>query len=205
MSTRSLAPGFALSLAILAGVPASASAQSVGLGPRFTFVRGHLPSNTPPARLVGGTLRLGGAKHTALEITLDYRSTTSEDGLTRVRETPLQGSLLLFPVRRKFAPYLLGGAGVYTRSTDALSAKGLTLSTVQERKIGWHLGMGAEFFVARHAALFADYRYRFVKFGDPDPASDPIKIPGSGTIPGLDRLKLSHQGSMWAGGIAFYF
>ncbi|HYN10764.1 MAG TPA: outer membrane beta-barrel protein [Vicinamibacterales bacterium] len=204
MFTRSLALGFVSLLAIV-GLPASVTAQSVGLGPRFSFVRGHLPSDTPPARLVGGTLRLSGAKHTALEITLDYRATTSEDGHTRVRETPIQGSLLLFPVRRKFSPYLLGGAGIYTRSTDALSDKGLTLSTVQERKMGWHLGMGGEFFVARHAALFADYRYRFVKFGDRDTTSDPINIPGSGTIPGLDRLKLSHQGSMWAGGVAFYF
>jgi Outer membrane protein beta-barrel domain len=205
MFTRSLALVVVFSLIVIAGLPAPVSAQSVGLGPRFSFVRGHLPSNTPPARLVGGTLRLGGARHAALEITLDYRSTTSEDGLARVRETPIQGSLLLFLVRRKFSPYLIGGGGIYTRSTDVLSDKGLTLATVQERKVGWHLGMGGEFFLARHAAIFADYRYRFVKFGDPDPASDPINIPGSGTIPGFDRLKLSHQGSMWAGGVAFYF
>lgn len=192
-------------LPALAAVSTPASAQSIGLGPRFTFVRGHLPSNTPPARLIGGTLRMGGAKHTALEITLDYRSTTDEDGTRRVRETPIQGSLLLFPVRRTFSPYLLGGGGIYTRSTDTLSPAGLTLSTVQERKLGWHLGMGAEFFVGRHAAIFADYRFRFVKWGDPADESDPINIPGSGTIPGLDRVKLSHQGSMWAGGVAFYF
>ena len=192
-------------LAAIAIVPSPAFAQSLGIGPRFSFVRGHLPSNTPPARLIGGTLRMGGAKHTALEITMDYRSTTDELGTTRIRETPIQGSLLLFPIRRMFSPYLLGGGGIYTRSTDTLSEKGLTLSTVQERKLGWHLGMGAEFFVGRHAALFADYRFRFVKFGDPDEGSDPINIPGSGTIPGFDRLKLSHQGSMWSGGIAFYF
>ncbi len=203
MFTRTIV--FPVALFALVALPPAASAQSVGLGPRFSFVRGHLPSNTPPARLIGGTLRMGGAKHTALEITLDYRSTTNEDGTTRIRETPIQGSLMLFPVRRMFSPYLLGGGGIYTRNTDTLSPKGLTLSTVQERKLGWHLGMGAEFFVSRHAALFADYRFRFVKFGDPDTASDPINIPGSGTIPGLDRLKLSHQGSMWAGGIAFYF
>jgi hypothetical protein len=191
--------------AALAVVPAPSFAQSLGIGPRFSFVRGHLPSNTPPARLIGGTLRMGGAKHTALEITLDYRSTTDEAGTTRIRETPIQGSLLLFPIRRTFSPYLLGGGGIYTRSTDTLSDKGLTLATVQERKLGWHLGMGAEFFVGRHAALFADYRFRFVKFGDPDEQSEAIGIPGSGTIPGFDRIRLSHQGSMWSGGIAFYF
>jgi hypothetical protein len=192
-------------LLALAVIATPTSAQTIGLGPRFTFVRGHLPSNTPPARLIGGTLRMGGARHTALEITLDYRSTTDEDGTRRVRETPIQGSLLLFPVRRTFSPYLLGGGGIYTRSTDTLSPAGLTLSTVRERKLGWHLGMGAEFFVGRHAAIFADYRFRFVKWGDPADESDPINIPGSGTIPGLDRVKLSHQGSMWAGGVAFYF
>lgn len=192
-------------LPLIAAAATPASAQSIGLGPRFSFVRGHLPTNTPPARLIGGTFRMGGVKHTALEITLDYRSTTDEDGTTRVRETPIQGSLLLFPVRRMFSPYLLGGGGIYTRAVDALSPNGLTLSTAQERKFGWHLGMGAEFFLGRHAAIFADYRFRFVKFGDPDGVSDPIDIPGSGTIPGLDRVKLSHQGSMWAGGVAFYF
>jgi hypothetical protein len=192
-------------LALLAAASTPASAQSIGLGPRFSFVRGHLPSNTPPARLLGGMFRMGAVKHTALEITLDYRSTTDEDGTTRVRETPIQGSLLLFPVRRMFSPYLLGGGGIYTRAVDTLSPHGLTLSTVQERKFGWHLGMGAEFFVGKHAALFADYRFRFVKFGDPDEVSGPINIPGSGTIPGLDRVNLSHQGSMWTGGVAFYF
>ena len=138
-------------------------------------------------------------------LTLDYRSTTNEDGTARVRETPFQGSLLFLP----------GAAGVFAipaRRCGDLHAidrpaddKGLTLSTAQERRWGWHLGLGAEFFVARHVALFGDYRFRFVTFGDPNPTSDAINIPGSGTIPGFDRVKLSHQGSMWAGGVTFYF
>ena len=101
MFNRSMVCSFMLPLIAAAATPASA--QSIGLGPRFSFVRGHLPTNTPPARFIGGIFRMGGAKHTALEITLDYRSTTDEDGTTRVRETPVQGSLLLFPVRRMFA------------------------------------------------------------------------------------------------------
>jgi hypothetical protein len=189
----------------LVGLPALSAGQSVGIGPRLTFVRGHLPSNTPAARLIGGTLRMSGSKRSALEITLDYRSTMNEEETVRVRETPIQGSLLIFPVRSRFSPYLLGGAGIYSRMTDQLSETGLVLSTANERKIGWHLGLGGEFFLSRHAALFADYRWRFVKFGEPDTNSTQINIPGSSTIPGLDRLKVSHQGSMWAGGMAFYF
>ena len=53
--------------------------------------------------------------------------------------------------------------------------------------------------VARHTALFGDYRLRFVKFGDAASGGEPVNIPG------LDKLKLSHQGSMWTGGVAFYF
>ena len=66
-----------------------------------------------------------------------------------------------------FAPYLLGGVGLYRRKYDdvSLSTQPVTLST--EQKFGLHLGVGAEIFLGRHAAIFADYRFRFVKFGDP--------------------------------------
>ena len=70
-------------------------------------------------------------------------------------------------------------------------------ATSTEKKTGWHLGAGAELFVHRHAAFFADYRFRFVKFGEDAEGGEPIDLPG------LHRL--SHQGSMWTGGMAFYF
>ena len=183
----------------MAAVPAAASAQAVGFGPHITQVRGDVPGTSDVSRLFGGTLRIMSSKHIALEGTLDYRAEYNDDRTLRMRETPIQGSLLIFPVRRAFSPYLLGGIGLYTRHVDTLGPAGTVLESVKERKTGWHLGVGAEVFVVRQAAIFADYRWRFVRFGDAEDGEEPIDIPG------LDELKLSHRGSMWSGGVAFYF
>ena len=189
------------------GVASSrADAQSVGIGPRFSFVKGDITSTAPTNRFIGGTLRMVTGKHSVFETTLDYRSYYSEDRTERTRETPIQASLLLFPVRSGFAPYVGGGIGLYSQLHDTLGPAGAVVSTTTERKVGWHLGAGAEIRVARHAALFADYRFRFVKFGQSaDPNSSEISIPGSSIIPGLSNVHLSHQGSMWTSGVAFYF
>jgi hypothetical protein len=187
-----------LALAILAA-PAGTAAQAVGFGPKITQIRGDLPGATDPARLFGGVLRIMSSKHIALEGTLDYRAEYNDDRTERMRETPIQGSLLIFPVRKVMAPYVLGGIGLYTRQFDTLGPAGTVLETVKERKTGWHLGAGAEAFIVRQAAIFVDYRQRFVRFGEPEDDEEPIGIPG------LDTLKLSHRGSMWSGGLAFYF
>ena len=196
---------FVMGLAAGLALPAHAAAQGFGIGPRFSFVRGNVVTGDPSSRFIGGTIRMGGSKHVALEVSLDYRSFLTDDNTVRVRETPLQGSLLLFPVRSVFAPYLLGGVGLYRRKFDdvRLSTQPVTLST--EQKFGVHLGIGAEIFLGRHAAVFADYRFRFVKFGEPGEDDEPINIPGKSFIPGLDKFKVSHQGSMWTTGVAFYF
>lgn len=197
---------FAAAFALTAMVPAQAAAQSFGIGPRFSFVRGNLSTGTPSTRLVGGTIRLVTSPHTVLEGSLDYRSYTNEAGTERVRETPMQGSLLLFLTRRAVAPYVGGGIGLYSQIHETLNSSGLTLATTTERRVGWHLGAGAEIKVAPHAAFFADYRFRFVKFGDPEsPTETAIQIPGTTVLPVLEKVKLSHEGSMWTSGIAFYF
>lgn len=187
-----------LAVAILAA-PAAPTAQTVGFGPKISQVRGDVPGSTNPSRLFGGTLRIMSSKHIALEGTLDYRAEYNDDRTRRMRETPIQGSLLFFPVRKVFAPYLLGGIGLYTRHADTLGPAGTVLDTVTERKIGWHLGAGAEMFVVRQAAIFVDYRWRFVRLGAPEGGEEPIDIPL------LDSVNLSHRGSMWSGGLAFYF
>jgi hypothetical protein len=163
-------------------------------------VRGDYPSGTPSTRFIGGTLRLRSSPHLALEIAVDHRSETDAAQTLRRRETPLQGSLLIFPVRAALAPYLLGGAGVYSQALDALGPVGEVESTIVSRRTGWHLGVGAELSVSRRAAIFADYRVRFVHFGD-EPAEGDQAI----TLPGLSALKLTHHGSMWTSGLAFYF
>jgi hypothetical protein len=94
---------------------------------------------------------------------------------------------------------------MYSETTDTLDLTGAPIATVSERTTGAHAGFGAELFVSRHAAFFADYRFRFVGWGEPDEGDDPLNIPGASVIPGLDKVKLSHRGSMWTSGIAFYF
>jgi hypothetical protein len=183
---------------LLLAAPSAASAQSFGIGPHLSVIRPHAPSNTPASRLWGGTLRLTGSRSLGLELSMDYKVTRDLANTERIRERPMQASLMMFLTRRRVSPYLLGGAGLYTVTTDALGAEGQVLSSTSTRKVGYHLGAGAELFFVSHAALFVDYRYRFVRFGDAEEGSEPIGIPGL-----EDRL--SHRGSMWKSGVALYF
>ena len=58
--------------------------------------------------------------HTGIEVSLDRRDRKPNEAETlRVRQYPLQASLLLFPARGAFAPYLLGGAGWYSNRIEA--------------------------------------------------------------------------------------
>ena len=182
----------------IALLPADAAAQGIGLGPRLSFVRGDVPSQTASARYVGGILRMRSSKRVVLEAAADFRTESSDDGRFRVRERPLQGSLLLFPVRSTLAPYVLAGYGLYSRTTETIDLTGVPSEPVTERRSGAHLGFGAELFLGRHAAVVVDYRYRFVRFGSPEADEMPVGVPGL-------RSRLSHQGSMWTSGLAFYF
>ena len=111
----------------------------------------------------------------------------------------MQGSLLLFFSRSRLAPYVLGGYGTYQRSVESLDAEGAVVESTSVRENGAHLGLGAELFASRHVALFLDYRYRFVRFGEREDEAEPLKILFT------DALKLSHRGTMWTGGVVFYF
>jgi Outer membrane protein beta-barrel domain len=186
------------SVSFLAGVPWEASAQGFGIGPRLSWVRDNLPSDTSAGRFVGGTLRMRVSKRSALEFTMDYRSETNAAGTARLRETPFQGSLLVYLTPGVLSPYLIGGYGVYSRKADVMDGP-LVVSTVEDRKTGWHIGLGGELMLGRHAGFFVDYRYRFVRFGAAADDAEDIDIPG------LSAIKVSHQGSMWTSGIAFYF
>jgi hypothetical protein len=189
-----------LALAGLAASAPPAAAQAFGIGPRLSFVRGDLPEDIPSTRFTGGAIRLLSSPHVGIEAALDHRSETSADGLTRLRQTPFQGSLLLFVVRSTLSPYLLGGIGIYTEFHDVLDADGLVTATATERTTGWHFGFGSELRFARHVSAFADYRYRSVRFGDADEeGNEPINLPG------LKNLGITHQGSMWTAGAMFYF
>jgi len=198
VANRNLSGAVAV-VAIVLLMPAAAAAQSVAVGPRFSLVRGDLSTETPSSKLLGGTLRMRSSSLTAIELSMDYRTTRNDDRTERVSETPVQASLLLMPFRSVLAPYALGGIGVYTRKVDALGPDEEVLESTLSRRVGWHAGFGAELRLGRHAAIYGDYRYQFVKFRKNDnPDDDSI-------IPGLNRLDFSHQGSMWTGGFAFYF
>jgi opacity protein-like surface antigen len=169
--------------------PLPAEAQLVGVGPRFSFVRGDLATDTPSSRLMGGSVRLRSSARTSLELSMDYRITRSPDLARQTRETPVQASLLVMPFRTVLTPYALAGVGVYTQRTDVLGVEGDVTDTSLTRRVGWHAGFGGEFSLGRHAAVYADYRYRFVT----------LDRNAEGRVP------FSHQGSMWTSGVAFYF
>jgi hypothetical protein len=200
MFIRHLALPLALAASVLL-LPSSTFAQGFGLGPRVSFVRGDLGTGAPSTRFLGGTLRMSTSRRVVIEVAMDFRTEPGEDGTSQLRERPIQGSLLLFPVRSTFAPYLLGGMGLYTRTIDALDDTGDVLSSESTRQTGAHFGFGAELFLGRRAALFADYRFRFVRFGSPEEGADEDEI----DIPVLDSLNVSHRGSMWTSGVVFYF
>lgn len=189
-------PVLLAALAAIVTIAAPAAAQSVGIGPRLSFVRGHLPSGTPSSSLFGGSLRFV-SKHTAVEMSMDIKTVYSTDRTLRTRETPIQMSLLLYPVRAAVAPYVLGGFGIYRQTMESVDPAGEALGSVRTQNTGWHLGGGLEILVTRHIGIYGDYRFRFVSFGDPEPGSEPIDLPG--------LSKLSHKGSMWTGGMSFYF
>ncbi|TAK14765.1 MAG: hypothetical protein EPO35_09050 [Acidobacteria bacterium] len=202
---------------LLVGAPGRAAAQMLGIGPRFSMVRGDLATKTPSTRFVGGTLRLNTSKIVGLEGSLDFRTTWDTGKTQRLRETPLQGSVLIYPFRSVLSPYALGGFGIYTRTYEVLSSGGVIAQSAQDRKTGMHLGFGGELRVARHAVAYVDYRYRFVKFTGASTGTGTTSANGLSSssnvamnallnsIPGASLLKFSHEGSMWTGGVAFVF
>jgi opacity protein-like surface antigen len=197
-------------MAVLVLAPAlPCRAQGIGIGGRFSLVRGDAQADASAERFTGGQIRAWVSKRTAVEISLDRRIQNNETLTERVRDYPLQASLLLSPVRSTFAPYVLGGMGWYTHRVDQIAGKHVVDSTTT-RRVGSHAGFGAEMRLGRRAALHADYRYTFLRFG----AADPIK---SDTIAGAiakshlsssasgARFLPSYEGSMWTTGLTIYF
>jgi hypothetical protein len=176
-----------------------AQGAGIAIGPRITFVRGAEEAEGSQ-RFVGGALRLGSGR-AAIELAMDYRSDAGGPLTEQVKSYPIQGSLLLYPVRARLAPYVLGGIGWYSQKVTRFSAPtGTNIATDETtRKMGYHFGFGAELRAHPRFGLYGDYRYTMLGFGDDDEGVLP------GWIPGAARLKLSHEGSMFAWGAMFYF
>lgn len=190
--TATLGP---LAVALLL-VPAATQAQGVGIGPRITFVRGSSDSPGGAQRFSGGAVRFGSGK-TVLEVAMDFRSEINGDLTERIKDYPIQGSLLIFPVRAKVAPYLIGGVGWYSQHVEIVGPVAASQTT---RKMGYHGGFGGEFRAARHFGVYGDYRYTHIRFSGDD--RTPV-LPSF--IPFSQRLKLVHQGSAFTWGATFYF
>ena len=196
-------------IAVVATIPPlPCAAQGIGIGGRFSMIRGDVDADTGAERFTGGQVRAWLSPRAALEVSLDRRTQDNEALNERVRDYPLQASLLLAPVRSTFSPYVLGGIGWYTHRIEQLAGTE-TVESTTTRRVGSHAGFGAEMRMGRHAALHADYRYTFLRFG----AADPIK---SDTIAGAvaqshlsntdgTRFLPSYEGSMWTTGLTIYF
>lgn len=193
---------------LLAVAATEASAQGLGLGGRITQVRSEAdPEDADAARLTGGLVRLRTSPRVGLELALDYRSTLDEDHRTRLREFPLQASALLFLTQTRLSPYLLGGVGWYSLRTEQLDAEDGVLASETTRRMGVHAGLGGEVQLSRRVSVHADYRYTFLRYGEPaaDTPSAPGALPLPGTIGLQERLKLHHEGSMWNFGLTVTF
>jgi hypothetical protein len=186
-------------------VPCEAQGQAFGIGARLSMVRADTDGAIEPdsARFTGGQVRLRLSSRTALEASLDIRSHSDELLDERVKEYPMQVSLLLYPVRSVFSPYLLGGPGWYTTKVEPrVPVEGI--ESVTTRRFGWHAGFGAELRLGNHAGLHGDYRYTFLRFGDDDDELDaaPRASPGDAIF---GSLLPSSGGSMWTVGLTIYF
>ena len=200
MHFRSLI-GAAVVLASLGLGATTAHAQGgVGIGLRMAFVQSETEESDGSDRYIGGVLRLGSGKM-VIELAIDYRSDELDNLLVRVKDTPIQGSLLFYPVKSSLAPYLLGGVGWYSQTIERLdTAADTPVDDVTNRRFGYHAGLGGDLLLTRHISLFGDYRYTLLHFGDDD---DEDSTPG--LIPFAGRLGLSHEGSMFTWGAVFHF
>ncbi len=205
---RSTAFRLILTLTTIAMAPAMPCfAQGVGVGARFSFVRPDVESTAVSQRFTGGQIRAWLSTRTALEVSLERR--TEETGLVteRIRDYPLQASVLLFPVHSTLSPYVLGGMGWYTHRVEQLDGTAVTTSTTT-RRVGTHAGFGAEMRLGRHAGLHADYRFTFLHFGSDD--AEKSTLTGTGSQSRLlgasgSSFLPSHEGSMWTAGLTVYF
>jgi len=204
MSHRARRRGTAIvgSLCLLLAPAAGAGAQSLGLGPRLSFVKADIHAEDA-TRVTGGVLRLRTSTKTALEASFDYRSHLNENLTERIKDYPIQGSLLLYPVRSVVSPYLLGGIGWYSHKVEALQDDEV-IASATTRTTGFHAGLGTDISIGRHVTIHADYRYTLIGFGD-DADTAPAAVPIPGLIWLQDRLGLSHKGSMWTTGVTVYF
>ncbi len=182
-------------VAVLALPEAAAAQGAFGIGGRLTWVHRDVNVDEDSTRFMGGHIRARLSPKTAFELSLDVHTETNALETARVREYPIQASMLLFVTKSKFAPYVLGGAGWYSQKLETLAGDE-TIASETVRDFGWHAGFGAELGLGKHAGIHADYRYTFLDFGNDDDDED------EGLI---GRFLPGYKGSMWTTGLTIYF
>jgi opacity protein-like surface antigen len=192
---RRLAGSSFLTLAgLLVATPAAA--QGFGVGARMAWIRSDVDIDTDSVRFIGGQIRMGLSQRMGVELSIDRHSESFELLNQKVKETPIQASLLLKLAGGGFQPYLLGGPGWYKRSVSPIEGPAADLD-VSTTEFGWHAGGGVEVRAGRHFGIHADYRYTFLDFNDDD--DEEI---GGGFV---GRLLPGFKGSMWTVGATVYF
>ena len=189
--------GIVCAATLAAGAPAAAQGQAFGIGGRLSFVRADVDDeDTDSQRFFGGQIRARVSPRSSVELSLDLHTETDPTETVRVRQMPIQASLLLYPVRSVISPYVLGGGGWYATRVELLAGDD-TVSSETTREFGWHAGFGAELRMGPHAGLHGDYRYTFLDFGDDDDEEEDRGL--------LTRFLPSNRGSMWTFGLTLYF
>lgn len=192
-------------VALLAWLPAPAAAQDgFGVGMRVAMVRDDAHVESDAVRFLGGQIRLGMSKRTAVELSMDFKTDTSLDETIRVKDRPIQASLLLYPVKAQFSPYLLGGVGWYKREVAQMAGDEV-VSAESNTEFGYHAGFGAQLRMGRHAGLHADYRYTFLDFGGDDEPAVAGLTERSSLLGFPTSLLPGYRGSMWTAGLTVYF
>jgi opacity protein-like surface antigen len=189
--------GSAFLCTLVLAVAAPAAAQGFGIGGRLAWVKNDSTAETDSVRFTGGQIRLGLSQRIGVEASLDRHTESFELLNQKVKETPLQVSLLLKLAGGAFQPYLLAGPGWYKRSIEPIEGPPDDLD-VSTTEFGWHAGIGAELRMGKHAGLHGDYRYTFLDFND----DEDEEIGGGGV---LGRVLPGHKGSMWTVGVTVYF
>lgn len=194
MRSRAVRPAAACVALLLASVvPCYAQGGAFGIGGRMSMIRTDTQLDTDALRFFGGQLRARMSPRTGLEFSIDYRNDSNESDTIKVRDIPVQASLLLFLAKGAFSPYLLGGAGWYYHRVELLSGD-TVLDAQSNREFGWHGGFGAEIRAGNHFGIHGDYRYTFLNWN----SKDEPNVAGKAFLP-------KYKGSMWTAGLTLYF
>ncbi len=194
----------ALGAALVLLHPAPASAQ-FGVGVRLAMVRDDAHVDSDSVRFTGGQIRLGMSKRTAFELSMDFKTLDLPVDAIRTKDRPIQASLILYPVKTAFAPYLLGGVGWYRREVQVMDGD-TVVSSESDTEFGYHAGFGLQIGFGKHAAIHGDYRYTGLHFGDDSEKLSGAQLSGRSSVLGVPSSLLpGYKGSMWTAGFTVYF